>query len=86
MHLLNNHNFDINFISRYGESCLIIYCRGGGKNPEVVKALLNAGADPSIKIHNDSEDNGKTAYDLAVEEGSSEIADVLAKAQAKSKG
>jgi len=41
-------------------------------DPEVVRALLECGADPTLR-NND----GKTALDLAVESGATEVADIL---------
>lgn len=40
--------------------------------PEMVKMLLDYGADPSY-----TDEDGKTAYDYAVEEGHTELAELL---------
>jgi ankyrin repeat protein len=73
LHLLKNYEFDPNSTFD-GDTALIYYCRGrfARANAEDVKALLEYGADKSIV-----NDEGKTAYDYAVENGFEEIVELL---------
>jgi len=72
--LLQNYNFDINATDGNNDSVLIWYCRSvlHLPNEETVSYFLEQGADPTI-VNND----GKTAYDYAVERGFVEIAELL---------
>lgn len=68
--LINNYQLSIDKINENGQTPLMM----GAKNNamDTVKLLLEHGADKSIK-----DNNGKTAYDLAVENGNMDIAELL---------
>lgn len=75
-HLITNYEFDINFISPIGRTCLIDYCVGvSNVNQSTVGFLLANGADKRIK-----DCKGKTAYDYALEGNLGSIVDLLSDA------
>ena len=73
-HLLLNYDFDPNATTLNGDTALIFYCRTLSDVPEkeTVSLFLEQGADPTI-VNQD----GKTAYDYALEKGQTEIAELL---------
>ena len=70
-YLLDNGYCDVNeIIDESGKTSLIIAAKEGSHG--AYKLLLEYGADKSIK-----DNEGKTAYDYAVENGNTEIAELL---------
>ncbi|MBE6553947.1 MAG: hypothetical protein E7666_06345 [Ruminococcaceae bacterium] len=72
LHLIAKYRIDPNCISQSGYTALIYYCRSSAPDSEIVRNLLESGADPSY-----IDPDGKTAYDHAIERGHFEIATVL---------
>ena len=68
--LINKYNLTIDAINEYGETPLMMSAENNAI--DTAKLLLEHGADRSIK-NND----GKTAYDLALEKGHTELAELL---------
>ena len=70
---MKKYDFDLNF-GINGDTALICYCRNRyvTANVEDIKILLEHGADKSI-VNNE----GKTAYDYAVENDFTDIAELL---------
>ena len=73
-YMMENYDFDVNKQNKFsGGTPLMSSIRMVGKiNFEVTELLLSYGADKTIK-----DNNGKTAYDYAVERGYMEIAELL---------
>ena len=70
--LLRDYSMDPNKTSSNGSTALIYYCKSSYADKMIVQDLLACGADKSIKDH-----LGKTAYDYAIENGYTEIAELL---------
>lgn len=69
-YLVENEYFDVNSVSDAGNTALI--CAAKGNEKEIVELLLELNADKSMK-----DNDGKTAYDHAVELGHTDIAELL---------
>ncbi len=69
-YLLENDCFDINYVSRRGTTALHWAAKEGGM--EVCSYLLEHGADTDIV-----DEEGKTAYDYAVERGDAELIELF---------
>lgn len=70
--IIRNYQVDLNIQQPdSGMTCLMYYCKSND-NEEIVKELLDAGADPLI-----TDNVGKTAYDYACEEGNMKIVSTL---------
>jgi len=61
----------VNYLYEGGEAAVLVTAAANG-NPEIVKTLLDAGADPNIRTK-----DGKTPLAMAVEKGKPEIAEML---------
>lgn len=76
-YIVSNNIDDINATNITGTTPLIAAVRFGYSDAEskvTIKYLLEHGANPHIK-----DDNGKTAYDYAVENGNTEVAELIKK-------
>ena len=70
-YLLDNGYYEVDeIVDRYGRTSLIIAAKEGSHG--ACKLLLEYGADKSIK-----DNEGKTAYDYAIENGYAEVAELL---------
>lgn len=77
--LLNETDVDVNHVNRLGWTALmeaVILSDGGVQHQEIIKILLNNGADPSI-----ADKDGITPLQHAKDKGYLEIVDILESAQ-----
>ena len=68
--LVNDYQFDVNYQTLTGKTPLMFAAEKG--NGEIINMLLSHGADKTL-----TDENGKTAYDYAVENGYTELAELL---------
>jgi hypothetical protein len=66
---------NVNALDQTGQTALIVACRNPKANPELVKALLAAGADVNLRSR-----NGYTALAWAIVRNNSEVSRLLRKA------
>lgn len=76
--LLATGRAEVNALDQGGETALILACRSAKANPEVVKALLAAGADVNLRAR-----NGYAALTWALARKNGDIAKILRRAGAR---
>jgi uncharacterized protein len=75
---LNINSLDINSLDQGGQSALILACQNPKTNPDVVKALIAAGANVNLRSR-----NGYTALTWAQSRNNTEVSRILRRAGAR---